>query len=294
MSSRTHWFFNVLALMGALVGAVGCNAIDKQSERDARVSPCDPLSDSESPIELGDVLAVGRDSIGTLYVVDAATEDGENRVFVSKDDALFRQRIAGGGSGRTRGEGSILLFTITDTEAPFVLIVEVSESGEIVMAVVPDEQYRGSIEDIGDEGETLEVLGEAAVEGMRIHNLPGEVEVEYLAEVEDGHTIVVTRPRDDWAYEDFQVFYGTADSMVQRQVLEVARQRDGGSTTITFMIGSAEVVVDFPVVSTQVNGEPTIVPGPATLQMGGRELTVTHVSDEARDLGSLTFLCVAT
>jgi hypothetical protein len=46
--------------------------------------------------------------------------------------------------------------------------------------------------------------------------LPGEVVVESVADAADGSRIVVTRPKDDWTYDDFRVFYGTNGHLVER------------------------------------------------------------------------------
>src|SRR5262245_39177135 len=86
-----------LALLLALAGA-GCIGGQTGSEaKDSspldRTEPCDPLSAHIEPIELGEILGVGRGADGTLYVADRPAGSHEARVFVSEDEALVRKRV---------------------------------------------------------------------------------------------------------------------------------------------------------------------------------------------------------
>ena len=56
---------------------------------------CDPFNPTTKPITFVTVLGAGRDTDGTLYVVDQPQADSEQRVFVSSGGTLQRQRVAG-------------------------------------------------------------------------------------------------------------------------------------------------------------------------------------------------------
>jgi hypothetical protein len=117
--------------------------------------------------------------------------------------------------------------------------------------------------------------------------LAGIVSIEYLAKVEDGKTILVTRPEYDWSYEDFKLYYGTAEEMKQLTVLEVIRYRDGGSTSISFEIDSSTAEVAFPVYLTEEGGALE----PATPTIDDQQLTVTRLEPDALDLSKFSFVC---
>ena len=65
--------------------------------------------------------------------------------------------------------------------------------------------------------------------------------IEYWAESEDGRLLLVTRPSNDWDYEDFQLFFGPSERVDERAVTSVVRQRDGGTTTIQFRAGGSAI-----------------------------------------------------
>jgi hypothetical protein len=120
----------------------------------------------------------------------------------------------------------------------------------------------------------LTVLDTSAIAGMKIRNLPGEVVLEYLADVENGNVLVVSRPRDDWMYEDFRVFYGTPDQMLERKVVSVFR---GNDTDIQFLVDSIEFGVHFSFMFVETDAGLRGQSGPATLATGnGKFLSVTE------------------
>jgi hypothetical protein len=198
------------------------------------------------PIALDDVIAVGRDSEGTLYVADEPSGADEARVFVSDGDTLVRRHVSGGGQGRD-GDVEFRLFGVDGSSGPFQWLIETA-AGETRMAIAAGEEDRTTrIDELGPEAELLEVLDESALEGLAVRNFPGVIEVEYVAETEDGELLLVTRPAEDWSYDDFRLFYGPEDRLLEREVMSVRRQRDGGSTHIEFDVNGEQAVVFFPV-----------------------------------------------
>lgn len=55
--------------------------------------------------------------------------------------------------------------------------------------------------DVNDPDQVQLVVVDASVlNTMTLRNLPGDVYIEYVADVSNGDVIVVTRPLDDWTY----------------------------------------------------------------------------------------------
>lgn len=88
-------------------------------------------------------------------------------------------------------------------------------------------------------------MNPADIATFELHNLPGEVTVEYNAGTQDGRRFVVTRPRDEWAYQDFRVFLGDQRSLVERAVVDVMRTKTG-QTSIRFDIEGTDATALFP------------------------------------------------
>jgi hypothetical protein len=241
-------------------------------------SACDPFAARHLPIAIGTVIAVGESSAGLIYAVDQV--DSSQRVFVSDaSGTLVRQRIAGSGTGP-----DFFVFDISDHDPAFVLQIDIPVGGTMRMGV-----FNGTLTDsktfvIGQQGEELTVLPAEVIASTPVRNLPGDVVVEYAAALADGDIMVVTRPRDDWSYEDFRLFLGPMGAVAERKVGNVVRARDGGSTTITFDLDDSSAVASFPVVF----ADGGFAPGPATLTVGGNTTSLTRQG--AQPAGA-TYLC---
>lgn len=239
---------------------------------------CDPFAAKPLPIALGTVIAAGKNSASVIYVVDQV--DSSQRVFVSDaSGTLVRQRIAGSGSGP-----DFYVFDVSDRDSAFVLQIDISAAGTVRMGVL-----NGTLKDsktiaIGQQGEELTVLPAGSVANMPVRNLPGDVVVEYVASLADGNVMVVTRPRDDWAYTDFRLFMGPMGAVAERTVSSVQRATDGGSTTIGFSLDGASVVASFPVVF----ADGGFAPGPATLTVGG---TTNPLTRQGAQPAGVAYLC---
>jgi hypothetical protein len=238
---------------------------------------------------LATVLGVGRDSQDTIYLADEIANPFTDRVFVSEGQLLWRKRVAGSGQSGS-GTDADYTFSYEDGANLHGLAIQIRGGVTTAMALAPPDARAF----VGDPAitEVLEVLDRSAIDGMTVRNLPGEVAVEYVADVADGHVIVVTRPLDDWVYEDFRVFYGTPEAMTERAVIAVSRAKDGGSTTIAFGVGSATYVVAFTVVTTYDDAGAGFIPGPATLSTGGAGTqAVTQRTPAPSELDGYSFVC---
>src|SRR5262245_13377192 len=144
--------------------------------------PCEPLGAQPEPIELGEVLGVGRDDSGTLYVVDRDPNEGDNtdlRAFMSVGEALARQRVLGSGSSH---RDDYDLYQVKVEAGGYNLVVE-QANGTVRMART--QQERPMTFDQLDASDHLEVVDADEIDGMPLRNLPGDIRIEYLARTPD-------------------------------------------------------------------------------------------------------------
>jgi hypothetical protein len=125
--------------------------------------------------------------------------------------------------------------------------------------------------------------------GFAVRDLPSEVVIEYVAKAESGELMLVVRPRDNWAYTDFRVFYGKPPQLPERRVDSVTRARDGGSTEIVFEVDMATARAYFPVINSETNG---FEPGPASLALGTQTVSLELLAAERSSLGNAEFICL--
>jgi hypothetical protein len=255
---------------------------DPEQSSAAQLQACDPLNGAEQPVTLGKVLAVGRDDADVMYVlVDPGT--GEYQVFVSEDGALQRHRVLGSGSGDE------LWVTVTvEADPQFGLYVNLDANGaaESMRRFDP-----AAVTDKGQEpdGDDLDVLDASAIDDLDLRNLPADITIEYLGMIEDGRRVLVVRPTDDWSYEDFRVFLGTPQQMIERDVQNVTRAKDGGSTRIELTLDDTPAELDFPVVYT---GGDTFEHGPSTLTSASETLSIAlQDQPDSSAVDGLNFRC---
>jgi hypothetical protein len=249
---------------------------------------CDPFQPTAKPITLTNVLGAGGDTDGTLYVVDQPQAGGE-RVFVLSGITLQRQRIAGSGTETAGGGVMLYSFTITDHVPPFMLKLETDASGPTAMGVLQDPPLDIRTFTIGQQGSVLTLVPASQVAALPVANIPAQTFIEYNATLPDGRALLVVRPRDDWTYPDFRVFFGAPNHMAERSVSQVVRYKDGGSTTINFTIDGVAAVASFPV---QLSPGGLVI-GPATLTIGGTQLPLTLEATDSPPAGN-SYLCPGT
>jgi hypothetical protein len=248
-----------------VIALVGCDPTDG-----GELHVCDPFEAHEEPIELRTILGIGRDAAGTIYLADR--EDGEDdHVFVSEGGELLRRRI-GGSSGGSDASGKRYAFGIED---PFVTLQIVVPNAAPVRIGVAAGDSDGFFE-IGEVGEELEVVGEAAIADMPVRNLAGEVTLEYAAQLDDGRLIVVTTPRDAESYEEFRAFFGPLDAVDERVIQSFGRELDGGTTTIELDVDGVTAIAYFPV---EQRGLPwTLTMGDDIATLAERDRVPDHVT----------------
>ena len=273
---------NIGRVLGLNVGlallAAGC----AEQQR----TQCNPLEAAPAPITLGEVIVAGRSDAGTVYVIEQPNEAPELRAFASSGDVLVRHVVAGSGVDN-REDGSLHYNLLVDTAANgFTLIAEVE--GDHKRMLLASGSLPKQLDIDPAQGEELEIVGEDVLEKLTLRNLPDDVHVEYWASLPDGARMLVVRPEHDWSYEQFRLFLGPLDRMQEREVFEVTRAKDGGSTHILFDLGSRRADVFFP---HRLDGMGGVIDGPVTLDDGSSTLELT-LDDSQNELGDASFVCL--
>ena len=257
MRFNAKWF-GLILLGGCLLNA--CTDNDPTTSPVNDVVACSPLDAVSLPITMGAVVAVGKASDGTLYVVEQPLggTDSELRVFVSNGSKLERVRVTGSGSGSTDGKAFLVFQFELPGDGGTANLGLSGQVGAYDMAYVSGELAVRSYEDILAAGEQLTREDETVIDDLTVSNLAGEIVVEYNAQAADGARLVVLRPRDDWSYEDFRAFYGEGNELIECRVDSVTRLRDGGTTTVVFELNGKVVTALFPASLTGNADAPTL------------------------------------
>jgi len=248
---------------------------------DSGWSTCQPLSEETLAISLASVLGAGQDADGTIYVVDEA--GSELRAFISEGGELYRQRVSGSGQV-TSAAGLVTVVSLLELEPPLTLQVEEAADHAQRMGVFSGPLDTKSFS-IGEQGEELTLLTAPELQGVPLHNYPAEILVEYSAELTDGRWLVVLRPRDFDSYEQFRVFFGPPERLAERRLLDIARARDGGSTSLVFDVDGEQAHAEFPIELV----DEQFVPGDPSLELGGTSLDLTLQAPAAGPDGASYF-----
>jgi hypothetical protein len=304
-SSSSHWATcHELDDCSALPEAVACASgycVDEGGSRIAASGhpapnddgggdslPCDPLAPQEAPVTLGNVLGVGKAPDGTTYLVDEVTSPSTlDRVFVSEGNALVRKRVTGSGSSGGAPDQMYYTFSFDDGAGGKAVLLA-TEMGQATAMGLGPANSKGFIDDQGAVTTPLTVLNRSVVSDFTLKNLPGDVTIEYVADLDDGSEIVVTRPTDDGSYEDFRLFWGSGRDLAERHVTNVSRARSGG-TVIEFESGNGVATASFTWVL-----EPDTMshPGPGTFTGTGPEQTMTQRFPTPTTLTGTSFTCL--
>ena len=110
--------------------------------------------------------------------------------------------------------------------------------------------------------------------------------VEYDATAADGRRFYVVHPTKNYGYEDFRVFFGTPDAMLERKTFDVTRTKSG-RTTMSFLVDGVtyEAAIGSPMDATQDHA--------STLAFGGQTeaLELSYLNRAGSGVG-LTFECL--
>jgi hypothetical protein len=257
--------------VGVAVLVTGCAVKSEEKAAPPGTHACSPLDPVEAPISLSDVLVVARAADGTLYVVD--TEDYEHRVFVSSGTELVRKAVSGEGEIND-GTATTYLVTFERDDATYTIGVQTSGAAPIV-AVAPGSSR--SFDEVQGSGEMLTPVSESELEGLTLRNLPGGMNVEFLGRTDSGEVVAVLSPIDFYCYDEFRVFFGQPEQVLERPLVNLLRARSGWTTAVFDLDGTtAGVSYDYP--------------EPPTLTV--RDMTRTLEAQAAGDFETFSYQCL--
>jgi len=282
-------------LLAACTGRGGNSSAAKQQETSGGAggsgssSPCDPLT--PVAVTLGSILGVGQDTQSTVYLADQAPDGGgQDRVFVSTGETLYRKHVAGTGeTGDPPNADYTFSFQdpFADASDARALLIQVRAGGVTAMALGPGDSRSFYAPDAGDE--SLTVVDASAIAGFSLQNLP--VEVEYVADVSNGEAIVVTEPMDPWGYSGFRLFYGTPSQMIERPI--VAYNRGDRDDYVSFAVDGAMYTADFTFAAFGSGGGGNTAPGPESLETDDAAmLPMTDRVPTPTTLSGFSFVCL--
>jgi hypothetical protein len=263
-------------------GGAHPNVQESGSPGSSALLACDPVD--PAPIKLGTILGAGRDTDGTLYVVDLPQGPGSERVFVSSGATLQRQPIAGSGGVDDGSGGTGYVFTINYGTTAFSLELETNAAGPTAMGVVHGTLTTRTFT-IGQQGSVLTLVPASQIATIPATDIPSFIN--YNLTLSDGRALLVASPvLGDGVYEYYRVFFGTPDNMVERLVFQV--NQDADTTTIKFM-GDGEMAE----VSSSIalTGGPTVTIGGTLFASGGSQFSLTMGPTDSPPAG-YSYLCL--
>jgi hypothetical protein len=217
-------------------GPGGTGAGSAGSTGTAPEAACDPLA--PKPITLGDIVGVGKDAPGTLYV------DATSGVFVSGSGKLLRQHVIG--TGQSGDDEYLFTFEAPgdDSSGARNLLVETTGSTADAMALGPSDSK--AFLDQSDAGVTpLTLVDPATVSGMATVNTPNVIT--YVADVANGDVLLATTPMNEDTTATaggLAIFYGPPGAVAQRAITSF-EQSLSGDGTLTFLVDGAPWVLAF-------------------------------------------------
>jgi hypothetical protein len=131
-----------------------------------------------------------------------------------------------------------------------------------------------------------------AVASFKIQNLP--VLVEYVADVSNGDSIVVTEPMDPWGYSGFRLFYGAPGQMIERAITNYDRGDYGDDISFTVNGTMYTAYLTFAPFGPDAGNGP-FDPGPPSLDTGaGGKVSITPRTPTPTSLPGFSFTCLGS
>lgn len=256
-AARVQLHRAALVLLGALGCAPRLQVLDVA--RAPRVDPdpgpqaagpCDPLSSEPRAIALEGALAVGRSRSGDVYAVDRVGGK-DARAYRGRDGVLWRQgNVSTSASSRGLDRydawvGGSSLRLLVDRTATRHGTVPTRHWG--LFLTLPDEPRNPGGQRGTSAGVRLRRMPERSVRGWSIvDRAPPAIGIQYLARTPGDRWLLVTMP-EPLGFEHLRVYFGPREDVRQRRLVDFARQRDGGTTRITFEVDGVELRARFPV-----------------------------------------------
>lgn len=299
--------FFLLCMFTSILSLYICCKLPNQIS-DTTSNKCNELAGTKySPITLGKIVCVARDSSGVLYVVDKSQYD--LRVFISKGNILYRKNVLG---SSISGEQYFFLSIEDSMEVvfqnhnniwsdAFVLMGNCKECDSLLSSHI--DPRAKSINDFlagwsdvchylqyeRPNSVQLTTTTTVDVNKYKLENFPPTTHIEYLAQQQSGQYVLVTRSFYDWN-GDVVLHYGLPDQMGNCQVVNFLRATDGGSTWISFMVGLKSYEAYFGVKWDTAG----ISNGKSWLKIGNDTLNLERKNASIETLQNLGFDCSIT
>ena len=241
---------------------------------------CDPLQTVTTPVTLGQVVGIGKDQEGTVYLVDEAPNVGQ-RLFVSMGSVLVRQPVGGIGSVGDTDGGMLIVVGGGDAASPLSIEVRTDAAGHATAMGIFKGLLATKFFDLGSEGESLQLLTTDAISEFTLQNLPGTLTFERMGTLADGRELIVTTPDVDATENDVRVFFGTPSELKERRVTPTVQPMS--YTTLTFDLDGRQAVATF---SSALNTGVV-----SALSVAGQVFPVTD-APVGTNLAGVTFLCI--
>jgi hypothetical protein len=245
---RTIWSFlatgvlfataacNVSSVSGIGGGGMGAGTGSGTGGGSTPEVACDPLAGK--PITLGDVVGVGKDAVGTLYV------DAANGVFVSAGGKLQRQVVLGSGSSGTNEFVFDFAPPADPTSGQRNLLVETTGATADAMALGPPGS-KAFLNQSPPGITMLALVDPSTLSGLPIVNTPNVIE--FVADAANGDVLMATNPLNEDTTAvggGLAIFYGPPAAVAQRTVTSLDRTLSGGGT-MTFLVDGTAYVLSF-------------------------------------------------
>jgi hypothetical protein len=180
------------------------------------------------PTVLNNVLAVGREADGALYVIDEAKPD--LRAFVAvPGDGVLRRRAAYS-FGEANGAFGPITVRVDEGATPFALGLDrsggVARRMSIFHGLLPVKEL-----EIGVQGDPLELVSPDVVMPLPVEDTAKRISVHGNAATPDGRRIVLVAPELGATEADYRVFVGRPERLLERHITEMAFS---SSTFVTF------------------------------------------------------------
>jgi hypothetical protein len=276
-----------VVLLSALA-LFGC-ASDDDAVRTGGSTPCNPLEGTSEPLEIGEIVAVGRATDGKLYAIDRPAGGDELRVLESEGDFLFARALAGFAES-SDGTSELTQLTVESAAFGYTLILEIVD-GEVWLARV-----MGQFSDLrtvadASPDERLELVDPAELDELTPRAVATANVVVYLANVSNGGLLMMVGPPDvpDEVFDSYRVFYGDQRELIERGQLEIERVDDSGTTQMTFDLDGELAVATFPPFDESAGEVPV-----AMIQIGAAMHAVQMIDQDSVALGDTAFLCLSS
>ena len=201
----------------------------------AAEGPCDPLE--PKAIALDQVVGVGKDAAGTLYV------DSSSGIFVSGGGKLIRQAVIGSGQSGNNEYNFSFVAPGADYSTAQNLLVETTGDTADGMALGGDAK---SFLDQSPAGVTmLTLVGAATLSGMALVNTP--TEIAYVADVANGDVLLATLPMSGDSTSSsggLAIFYGPTSAVAQRTITSFQESMSNNGS-VTFLVDGTPYVLTF-------------------------------------------------